>query len=962
MSGTGGPLTHAAGGQPPSVDDSELLLDIVRAVLSRAGNTGWTVESGEFWCLLTPPRWRMRDQGWKLHVSATQLAAPLVLARVAEVVVRTGSAVKFARGLSQLGELLSNQSNRSQGGKFVTVYPADDEQFRRLAAELDRVTDGLPGPVILSDRPVRPGSLVHYRYGVFGAEPVLGNDGVFRSMLTGPDGRQVPDERQAWFSPPPWAEAPLPGHESEPAPEPAPEPDSGPAPVPRPAARSEPAAELAAVLVGDRFVVRSGVRHSYRGGVFRATDQWTGADVILKQARPHVLGALTGADARDWLRHEAEVLDQLAPLGLAPRKVALVTHQENLFLAEETVPGVTLRQWVADRVVDAWRGRGAPLAATVDFAGQLVRIIGAVHAQGLVLRDFTPGNLMVTPAGELRLIDLEFAVPAGTQVPAAYTPGYAGPELAAAPPFGAAPTQQADLYSLGATILYLVSGLDPVLPADEPVNRPGQERLAELLARAGADLPAVRRLSLLVLGLMHDDPDQRWSLARARDFLAAAAGAADPGPERAAGELTGGGGSASGLPAVAAERLLTDGLSHVLATMTPQSPWLWGAADTNTDPCNVQHGAAGVLGVLTRAAGVLGGEQLRDGVAAAAGWVGERLTDVPRVLPGLYFGRSGTAWALHDAARLLGDDVLAARAVELAKQVPVRWPNPDICHGAAGAGMALLHLWASTGDAELRERAIHAADGVLEAAVERNGRLVWPIPADFDSTLAGLVHYGFAHGVAGVGAFLLYAGLATGRADYLDAARRAGDTLHAVADLDADGELAWWPGGESDQDGGASRLRHWCSGSSGVGTFLIRLWAATGELRFRDLAEAAAAAVHRDRWYAPIVACHGLAGDGDFLLDVADLTGQPRYRAWAADLAAVMYARHAIRNGRLVLPAGSATRRAGAPITAGYGTGLSGALGFLLRLRHVGPRWWMPDEILASALPASWPPSGRRQP
>ncbi|MGW2221707.1 class III lanthionine synthetase LanKC N-terminal domain-containing protein [Nonomuraea sp. NPDC001684] len=49
---------------------------------------------------------------------------------------------------------------------------ADDEQFRRLAAELDRVTSGLPGPVILSDRPVRPGSLVHYRYGVFHAKSV----------------------------------------------------------------------------------------------------------------------------------------------------------------------------------------------------------------------------------------------------------------------------------------------------------------------------------------------------------------------------------------------------------------------------------------------------------------------------------------------------------------------------------------------------------------------------------------------------------------------------------------------------------------------------------------------------------------------------------------------------------------------------------------------------------------------
>lgn len=68
------------------------------------------------------------------------------------------------------------------------------------------------------------------------------------------------------------------------------------------------------------------VGHSYRGGVFVATDRTTGSDVILKQARPYAMATLQGTDARDNLRHEAAILDLLAPLGLAPRAVALVTH------------------------------------------------------------------------------------------------------------------------------------------------------------------------------------------------------------------------------------------------------------------------------------------------------------------------------------------------------------------------------------------------------------------------------------------------------------------------------------------------------------------------------------------------------------------------------------------------------------------------------------------------------------
>ncbi|WP_155358330.1 class IV lanthionine synthetase LanL [Acrocarpospora macrocephala] len=879
--------------------DSRLLVDIARSVLARETTEAWQVEPGDFWCMLTPPAEIRLEQGWKLHVSATQLSAPIVLARAAEVLVRDGCMFKFARGLDQLADLISSNIDRGSGGKFITAYPADGEQFRRLAAELDRVTDGLPGPVILSDRRLRPGSLVHYRFGVFNAKPVLTNDGTYESMLVSPDGERRKDERQAWYSPPPWAESPL------------------PEPEPTPGTPS-------AVMIGDRFVVREAIRHSYRGGVYRAVDQTTGAEVILKQARPHVMGLLTGTDARDTLRHEADMLDRLAPLGCTPAKVALLTYQDNMFLAQELVPGVTLRGWTSERV-GMWQGAGAPLEEALDLAAQLVEIMAGVHAQGLVLRDFNPNNLMVTPKGTLRLIDLELAVPVGSLVVKAYTPGFGAPEQEAAPRLGRSPSQRSDLYGLGATLIHLITAVDPLLPADQPADRPQQDRVAEFVSLLGADMPALRRLAPLVLGLMKDDPDERWSLDQARDFLAAPPG--HPGEPA---------------PPVAPDRLITDGLDHILGTMALDSHRLWPAGDfgSKADPCNVQHGAGGVLQVLTQSARTLGGDRLRDGVAAVAGWVQQRLFDTPIVLPGLYFGRSGTAWALHEAARFLGDDEMAAQAAEMARRVPVEWPNHDICHGASGAGMLQAHLWLATGEPEWRDRFLTAADSVLHSARERaDGHTVWPIPATFDSDLAGLVHYGFAHGVAGAGTFLLYASLVTGRADYRAAALRAAETL--IAEADVEGGAAWWRTGEESGDA-RTRMRHWCSGSSGVGTFLIRLWAVTGEQRFLDLAEAAGEAVRQGAWHSGMSACHGLAGDGDYLLDLADFTGQERYRDWAAGLATAMYARNTLRDGLLVVPDESGTE-----ITPGYNTGLGGAVAFLLRLRHGGPRWWMLDELLA---------------
>jgi hypothetical protein len=200
------------------------------------------------------------------------------------------------------------------------------------------------------------------------------------------------------------------------------------------------------------------------------------------------------------------------------------------------------------------------------------------------------------------------------------------------------------------------------------------------------------------------------------------------------------------------------------------------------------------------------------------------------------------------------------------------------------------------------------------------------------------VDYGFAHGVAGAGTFLLYCAVVTGRPEYLAAACRAGDTLEAVADIG--GDAAWWPSGQGRVQG-PRRMRHWCSGSSGVGTFLIRLWSVTGDSRFRQLAEAAAAAVLRDRWYANTSACHGLAGDGDFLLDLADFTGGKHYRDQALELATVMRAYRLNSEGLSLLPDDT-----GSDVTSAYNTGLAGQIGFLLRLRHGGSRLWMVDDLL----------------
>ncbi|MFI6317541.1 class IV lanthionine synthetase LanL [Nonomuraea sp. NPDC050556] len=893
--------------ESPTPDPADsLLADVADSVLRRHGASGWTSARSGFWHRMEPPDGKRREQGWKLHVSATPLSSPVVLARAAEVLVRRGCPFKFAAGLKEVILLASRNYDRGGAGKFITAYPSGDEEFAILAEALHEATLGLPGPKILSDRPWRPGSLVHYRYGAFTGVPYLSNDGALEAGLRAPDGTVVTDHRQAWFSPPAWAgEAPVEQRDSAPPPD-------------------------AKVLLNDRFVVTRALKHSNKGGVYQATDQVTGDEVIIKEARAHVGGALTDTDARDALRGEAAVLDALAPLGLTPRRIDLFSQGDNLFLAEEFLPGMSLRVWVSDRLGQVNHGQddahtlGLDATTAAELAGKVIELVSAVHERGFVLRDLSHNNLMVVPDGTLRLIDLEAVAEPGHLVIRAYTPGYGAPEVVFAPDVGAAPERTADLFSLGAIVLFLITGIEPDLIQDLPRAdaRGTHERLMLLVDTVGRSHPALRRFAPLVSGLTADEPERRWSLERARRFVT----------DLPAEDM---GTSSDRITSQARDRLLGDGLAHLVATRAKKDqPRLWhpGPIPDDSDPLNVQCGAAGVLAVMVRAAQT--DPDLDEAIRETARWIDTRLRAVPKLLPGLYFGRAGTAWALHDAATHLSDGPMAERAVALARDLPATWPNPDVCHGAAGAGLTTLHLWQATGDPTLAKQTLAYADALVASVQRRREGIFWRIPQDFDSGLAGVAHYGFAHGIAGIGTFLLLAGTSLDRSDYVELAVEAGDALANAAILERG--RAWWPSGERPE--GRERLTNWCSGSSGVGTFLVRLGLATHEPRHLELARQAAAAVRQDRWFSLPVACHGLAGNAEFLLDLADATGDARYVGWAEELAAAIHARHAIHDGRMVAPDQSHQG-----VSAGYNTGLAGIVGMLLRLRHGGPRLWLPS-------------------
>ncbi|MFI9503631.1 class IV lanthionine synthetase LanL [Nocardia sp. NPDC052566] len=842
----------------------------------------WHIWSDDLWCHLDPCRYRLPRQGWKLHVSATVDSAPVVLDRVLGVVLAARCICKFAASLDGVRRLNSADYPRGSAGKFFTIYPADDDQLRALAVQLHEATAGLAGPMILSDRPYAAGSLVHYRYGEFVGVDVLGGEGNYVPVLTAPDGSKVIDRRDAWFAPPPWAADPFGRDDS-----------FGDA--------------VDGVLLAERFEVRRAIVHANKGGVFEATDRLTGAEVVVKQARAGVGDGPHGWNVQDARRNEARMLDRLAPLGVTPRLLALFEQGGDLFLVEEFVPGTTLFEWCRRQHgrVD-WRA----------IALRLTELLATVHAAGVVLRDLSPSNVMIRPDDSLVLVDLEFACAPGDALVTGWTPDYAPPEQVS----GAPADPAADRHALGALVLLLCTGTKPGLAPDDEPARPTRDRIAGLLDIAAETDGDIASAAPLLLGLLDDDPAARWSLDLVRTFLITAHR-----PRRSVVHHR---------RSADIDRLLADGIHHLLDSMTPDSDRLWPTTTggQRSDPCNVYNGAGGVLATLTRVAEIGGDDRARTAMETAAEWVVRHAGSVHNPLPGLYVGRAGTAVALCDAGRVLGRADLVTAATELFDQVPRHSPHRDITHGLAGAGYAALLLWSSTGRPMFRDRAAGYASLLAGRAEHRDGELVWPLPDESDSPRAGFADYGFAHGTAGIAAFLLTAGTRLAEPSWLRLATEAAETLYAAGVDTETGAL--WPVGPRDR---VRLLDHWCSGSAGIATFLLRYWQATGDPRALHWAERAADAAWARRWASGPTLCHGLAGSGELQLDLLAATRKPDYYRRAEDIATTLTARAGLHHGHLLAP----------DETTGYGAdyavGIAGWVDFLLRLKYANPRPWMAD-------------------
>ena len=272
-------------------------------------------------------------------------------------------------------------------------------------------------------------------------------------------------------------------------------------------------------LLAGRYSIERELGRGGMGIVLLARDVALDRPVAIKLLPPHLA---TRPDERERFLEEARTAAGLAHPNIVP--IHLVeAHGELVFFVMGFVDGETLR----DRVE---RAGPLPPRLAMKLLQEVAWALGYAHQRGVIHRDVKPDNIMIERATERALVT-DFGIALGRRAaesaggPVVGTARYMSPEQACGEPVDA----RSDLYSLGATFFYALTGRAPFEGANLPaILTKHVNETAPLVQAVRPDVPA--KVGAVVDRLLRKAPSERFQTGddvarvagevRGRDFRA----------------------------------------------------------------------------------------------------------------------------------------------------------------------------------------------------------------------------------------------------------------------------------------------------------------------------------------------------------------------------------------------------------------------------------------------------------
>lgn len=253
--------------------------------------------------------------------------------------------------------------------------------------------------------------------------------------------------------------------------------------------------------ISERYLLLSRLAIGGMGEVWQTLDEKTGERLALKILRPELAGKKLFLSR---LQIEAYNASRVHHPNLA--EVHASGEDAGLgWISMELVDGVSLTE-----ILDQEHILETDFLLSVLY--QTADALSAVHGAGIVHRDIKPGNIMVTPTGEVKLTDFGISKAPGqvnlTQAGMVMgTAQYLPPEQA----MGQPATPAGDLYALGVIAYEALAGKRP-FSGDKPVDIAFAHVNKPVPALPDSVAPSLREL---VMELLEKEPQKRLASADA---------------------------------------------------------------------------------------------------------------------------------------------------------------------------------------------------------------------------------------------------------------------------------------------------------------------------------------------------------------------------------------------------------------------------------------------------------------
>jgi serine/threonine-protein kinase len=218
------------------------------------------------------------------------------------------------------------------------------------------------------------------------------------------------------------------------------------------------------LLLRDRYRVHKALGQGGFGATFLAVDEALPGEpsCVIKQLRPSGNTPQVLRMARELFEREAVTLGKIGNHPQVPRLLDYFEEHEQFYLVQEYISGSTLQQLVKQNGVFSEAG-------IKQFLSEILPLLQYIHECQVIHRDIKPANI-IRREQDNRLVLIDFGAVKNQVTQAtinvsehtaltAYaigTPGFAPPEQMAMRPVYAS-----DIYALGVTCVYLLTGKSP---------------------------------------------------------------------------------------------------------------------------------------------------------------------------------------------------------------------------------------------------------------------------------------------------------------------------------------------------------------------------------------------------------------------------------------------------------------------------------------------------------------------